>query len=393
MMKKNKNNRICMLAYTFYENDNRVMRYAESLVEQNFIVDVIALRRENRPKYQNINGINVHRIQRRITNENSKKFKYFWRILKFFILSSIILTIKHIKNPYTIIHVHSIPDFEVFATWAVKMTGTKIILDIHDLSPELYMNKFGAKSKSLIFQILIFIEKVSILFSNKVIIANHLWEKKLHARSLRKKKSLVIMNYPDPRIFFIRSIKENNKKFIICYPGTINRHQGLDIAVEAFALAKAKIPNAEFHIYGEGAEKSVIDNQIKRLALSEKVFIKKLLPLEKIAEIMAQSDLGIVPKRNDFFGSEAFSTKILEFMALGIPLLISDTKIDKYYFNENIVRFFKAGDVNNLAENIIILYNNPALRKRYSENALNFIKNYNWNVKKIDYLKLIENLS
>ncbi len=47
---------------------------------------------------------------------------------------------------------------------------------------------------------------------------------------------------------------------------------------------------------------------------------------------MSKADLGIVPKRAAGFGDEAFSTKILEFMALGVPVIASETQIDRYYF-------------------------------------------------------------
>jgi len=36
-------------------------------------------------------------------------------------------------------------------------------------------------------------------------------------------------------------------------------------------------------------------------------------------DVMAEADLGVVPKRADSFGNEAYSTKIMEFMSLGVP--------------------------------------------------------------------------
>ena len=64
---------------------------------------------------------------------------------------------------------------------------------------------------------------------------------------------------------------------------------------------------------------------------------------------MAEADLGIVPKRNDSFGDEAFSTKILEFMASGVPVVVSSTRVDRHYFNDKVVRFFPSGDIGRLA--------------------------------------------
>ena len=46
--------------------------------------------------------------------------------------------------------------------------------------------------------------------------------------------------------------KRTDGNFIFLYPGTLNHHQGVDIAIKAFALVKDGMPNAELHIYGEG---------------------------------------------------------------------------------------------------------------------------------------------
>ena len=107
---------------------------------------------------------------------------------------------------------------------------------------------------------------------------------------------------------------------------------------------------------------------------------------------MASADLGIVPKRNDSFGSEAFSTKIFEFMALGVPVIVSDTKIDRYYFDESLVMFFKAGDEEDLARCMLHMIKDKELRDSLAKNSLEFIKKYSWDVKKDEYFSLVENL-
>ncbi len=385
--------KICMLVYTIYDYDHRVVRYAETLVKQGYNVDVIALLFENLPRFNTINGVRVYRIQKRSFNERKGKIFYLFRLTKFLIMSTIFFTVKHLKNRYDIVHVHSVPDFEVFAAWVGKLTGAKLILDIHDIVPEFYASKFNISKESFVFKLLIFIEKVSIAFSDHVIIANHLWEKTLISRSIKKDKCSVILNYPKPSRFYKRAHTRTDQNFIILYPGTINYHQGLDIAVKAFSKIKEKIPFAELHIYGKGPEKIAIGNLINELKLNDRVFIKGLLNIDQISKVMANANLGIVPKRNDVFGNEAFSSKILEFMALGIPLLIADTKIDRFYFNDKLVTFFKSGDEVDLAEKIVFIYNNQALCDRLAKNALEYMKENNWDVKKNEYLSIIENLN
>ncbi|HUN55341.1 MAG TPA: glycosyltransferase [Smithella sp.] len=382
---------ICMLAYSFYESDNRIMRYADALAQRGDTVDVIALRDKNSLKYEKLKNVNVYRIQKRIINEKGK-ISYLSKLMIFLLRSSIFLTRKHLQYPYDVIHVHSVPDFEVFAALLPKMQGTGIILDIHDIVPEFYASKFSNGKDSFFFKALIKTEQISIKFSDHVIISNHLWYKTLINRSVDESKCTTIMNYPDESVFYMRSRIRKDKKFIMLYPGTLGWHQGMDIAVKAFAKIKDRAPEAEFHIYGSGTETNNLKKMIRELNLTDRVFIKDPMPLEQIAEVMANADLGVIPKRNDSFGGEAFSTKTLEFMSLGIPIVISGTKIDKYYFNDSVVKFFKPDDVDDLSECMLTMVQNQALRNTLRENALRFVEDYHWSKKKHEYFELVDSL-
>ena len=140
-----KPSRVCMLVYSFYETDNRVIRYAETLAKRGDQVDVIALRKKGQPYTEVLNGVRVFRVQEREKNEK-KSLDYLARLSRFFFRSGVLVTKKHLQAPYDLIHVHSVPDFEVFAALVPKLLGAKIILDIHDIVPEFYASKFKRHS-------------------------------------------------------------------------------------------------------------------------------------------------------------------------------------------------------------------------------------------------------
>ena len=353
---------VCMLSYSFYESDARVSRYAETLVRRGDQVDVIAIGREGSETQAVINGVRVYRVQRRERNERGK-MAYLSRVLKFLVKSSALLNRMHREHPYDLIHVHSVPDFEVFAAWFPKLKGAKVILDIHDIVPEFYIAKFGASTKSLFYKLLVLAEKTSISFSHQVIISNHLWAETLR-RSVGNGKCSVIINYPDEYIFYKRPRQRNDGKFIIMYPGTLNWHQGLEIAIRSMARVKEEAPQAVLQIHGQGESRDSLEKLARELRLSDRVLFFDPRPKEEIAMAMAEADLGIVPKRNDPFGGEAFSTKTLEFMSLGVPLLLSRTKIDQYYFNDSVVKFFEPGNEQDLAEKMLDLIKNKEERDR-----------------------------
>ena len=380
-----------MVAYSFYEGDNRVRRYAETLAKRGDRVDVFSLRQKGQPARGIVNGVRVFRIQRRVVNEKTK-FSHLGRLLLFFMRSMAFLSVEQMKERYDLVHVHSVPDFEVFAAILPKLTGSKIILDIHDLVPEFYLSKFQSSTRSLTFRLLTRVERMSAWFSDHVIAANHIWEKRLRERSVKDSKCTTILNFPDTEIFKARGRTRTDNKFIILYPGTLNYHQGIDIAVRALALIKDQAPEVEFHIYGAGDQLNSLRELVEELGLEDRVFLKGTKALHDIASVIENADLGVVPKRKNSFGNEAFSTKILEFMSLGVPVVVPDTAIDRYYFDDSVVKFFHANDERSLADAILLMIKNPELRRKYTRNASEFVLKYSWDVNKSTYLDLVNSL-
>jgi glycosyltransferase involved in cell wall biosynthesis/peptidoglycan/xylan/chitin deacetylase (PgdA/CDA1 family) len=392
---RNTRKKICMVAYSPYEADNRVRRYAETLAKRGDQVDVIALTvADFGPSETEIDGVTVHRVQTREHNERSK-WTYAHRLLRFLLKSSSTLTQLHKRNQYDVVHIHNMPDFLVFAAWYPKLTGAKLILDIHDVVPELFANKFQSVFSSAYVRLLERIEKASAKFVDHVIVSNHLWYKTVVARSAPKEKCSVLINHVDPDMFSRRSRTRTDDRFIVLFPGSLQWHQGLDIAIDAFAQVKRKVPRAEFHIYGGsgGDMRPALMQMVQRLNLSDSVKFYRGVPLHEMAQLIANADMGVVPKRADSFGNEAFSTKIMEFMSQGVPVVVSRTKIDAFYFEEGVVHFFKSGDSQAMAEAMLDVINSPNLRESLVRRGYDYADHNGWARKKKEYLDLIDSLS
>jgi glycosyltransferase involved in cell wall biosynthesis len=383
--------RVAMLTYSFYESDNRVRRYAETLVRRGDCVDVISLRRDGQGANNELNGVRVFRLQKRVRDEKGK-WAYFFRIMGFFFRSAGLLTRMHLQRPYDLVHAHSVPDFEVFAALVPKLMGARVILDIHDIVPELYCNKFKVKNDSLVFKALVLAEKASTGFSDHTVISNDLWRERLVSRSVAREKCTSILNFPDSSLFCTNGLAKSRDKTVLMYPGTLNQHQGLDIAVNAFAQIKEQAPGAEFHIYGEGPAKEGLAELIRTHDLQDRVFLKDTVPLDEIVGIMARADIGVIPKKDDDFGGEAFSTKTLEFMTLGVPIIVARTRIDRFYFNDSMVKFFEPGNVDDLAAAMLAMVNDKPLRDRLAIAGAAFGYQNRWELKKEVYLNLVDDL-
>ncbi|MDQ6758460.1 MAG: glycosyltransferase family 4 protein, partial [Acidobacteriota bacterium] len=385
--------RICMVTHSFYESDNRVTRYAQALASRGDHVDVFALRRSPElPEEEEIDGVKLVRIQDRFGKKERSKIAYLWPLLRFLWVAARQVRQGHARHRYDLLHVHNVPDFIVFSGWYPKLTGARIILDIHDIVPEFFASKFGKRPQGAAFTLLAWMERISAAFADHVIIANHLWIGKYSARTRTQGRCTPFINHVDSSIFTPRRFRRNDGKLIVLFPGGLQWHQGVDIAIRAFEKVSAELPNAEFHIYGDGSAKQGLVALTKELKLESKVRFFDTLDIREIASVMAQADLGVVPKRADSFGDEAYSTKIMEFMSVGVPVIVSSTTVDRHYFDESVVRFFESGNSDALARDMIAVLRDAEASRPMVERASRYAARNCWESRKGDYLQLVDAL-
>lgn len=384
------------VAYTIYEHDYRVRRYAEALKNSENRVDAFALRVKGKEGEHELSGVNICHIRERGFQER-KRLDYLFGILGFFIKGSIVLALKQLKHRYKLIHIHSVPDFLVFMGVVPKLLGARVILDIHDILPEFYCQKFGKKWDSLFAKALLLVEKASVRFADHVIVANDLWRQKIVARTgIPEEKCTALLNYPN--ISFFKKRKEPSSardSFRIIYPGHLSYHHGVDIALRALEIVRKKVPGVRLDIYASswvGDYKQDLERQVSEAGLDGCVTFHEGVRVEKLGDIYQGVDLGIVTKRPGVFTSEAFSTKILDFMAAGIPIVASKTTIDEFYFDDSAMVFFEPENARDMAEKIVDLYEHPDKRRPLVENGLRFVSKNNWAIKSRLYLEIVNAL-
>ncbi len=384
---------ICMVSFSAYEYDNRVRRYAEALARRGDRVSVIAIAATTQAVgVGELNGVRVMRVFKPSREERGKLdylFNYAWFWWKAFC----VMQARHFPNGCDLVHVHNMPEALVFAAAALKWRGAKVILDLHDLMPELYQDKFRISDRHPATGLLRAIEAWACRFSHHVIISNHLWKEVVARRSRPDDQLTALINHVDLQLFFRRQRTRQDDRFIIVYPGSLSWHQGLDIAINAMRRVRQAVPKAELHIYGRGSERVNLQNLAKRLGLEQCVSFFKDVPFAEIGTVMANADLGVVPKRADGFGNEAFSTKIMEFMSQGLPVVLSRTKVDRYYFSDDCVCFFNSGDADDLAEKIIALAQDRARREQMVKHADRLLELTSWQAVQSTYLDIVDRLT
>jgi glycosyltransferase involved in cell wall biosynthesis len=372
-----------VLLYSYYPSDPRPKREAEALASSGMEVDLLCLRQnEQEPATETINGVNVRRVP--MPRRRDSKLTYLRQYAFFICWSAAVLAGRSFRKKYDLVHVHNMPDVLVFSGLVPKLRGARIILDQHDPMPELMMSIFGLSERSAGVRIMKWLEKLSIRFANQVVTVNQCCKKIFSSRSCLPEKVQVVMNSPDEGIFAFRRyqeppVRDPARPFILMYHGSIVERHGLDLAVEALAVARQTIPNAQLRIYG--ARNAFLDSVMelaRRKGLQDVVSHLGPKSLEEIARMILECDLGIIPNRRSIFTEINTPTRIFEYLSLGKPVIAPQVPGITDYFNEKDMVFFELGDYRDLARQIEFVYTHPDEAREFVERGQRVYLRHNW---------------
>jgi glycosyltransferase involved in cell wall biosynthesis len=385
---------VFMAAYTNYRRDPRVKREAEALIESGHRVVFLARRQRGEPNRETIAGVDVIK-----TIGLKSKCNSFIEYLIDYVIFFLMIFAHLLRYPlrYQLIHINNMPDFLVFATCLPRLLGIPVIHDVHDLMPELFEEKFSSGEKHWVVKLLKMQERWSGKFASTVLTVEDRLKDILSERGIPRERIHVLMNLPDDRIFARLEKsppKSQDAPFVMVYHGTLARRLGLDIAIEAVLKVKNVIPRLELRIIGAGEEQARLIALRDRLGLQDLVTLSEgYVPVEQIPAMIQDADVGIIPLRISSGTDIMLPTKLLEYVTMGIPCIVPKTVTIGRYFDDEMVQYFEAENVDSLAEAIITLYRDSNKRSALSHNATERFANvYNWSTHKKVYTSLVEHL-
>jgi len=276
--------------------------------------------------------------------------------------------------------VHNLPDFLVFAAWFPKLLGATLILDLHDLMPEFFAARSGRSIKSWLVRLVIWQERLSCRFADQVITVTQLWRQTLIRRGLPQSKVSVVMNVPDDLVFRRngRPTSRGDSTFRLFYHGALAKHNGVDLILGAVARLQNECPNLHLCIHSgvTGHQKDELVALANRLGITDRVdFSGELLAVSELPKLIGTADVGLVPYRNDVFADGILPTKLMEYVALGLPVIAARTSAIATYFDDTMVQFFQPGDVEDLTRSTVSAFANwPATQNTLTASTTGLLK-------------------
>jgi glycosyltransferase involved in cell wall biosynthesis len=389
---------VCMISQSPYPFDPRVRRQAEKLAQAGFQVDIICMPVANEPENEDFgNGVTAYRVIKKHPGQESI-VKYLLLSARFFLSGFIKLQKLHRKRNYRMIQVHNMPDVHVFMAIIQKLKSIPVILDIHDLTPELLTAKWDNNLSRRIKPVIVFFEKLSCMFSNHIITVTQGCKEILSSRSAPAEKITLVLNTANTSLFPFykeRSFNKITSGAKILYHGTVAERFGLHVIIDAMPLILKEVPGSVLLVHGkyDADYKEVLDKKINDHNLEGSVCLGGPRTHEELYEIMKESDMEVVPYIGNEYMHLSLSTKAFECAAAGLPIVATRLRTLNMAFDDDAVSYAEDQNVKDFAEKIIQLCREPERRKNMTQKAYEAVSSISGDVMEERYLSLIEKVT
>jgi glycosyltransferase involved in cell wall biosynthesis len=389
--------RILIIAYTAYARDGRVKRQAEALTGRGDRVDAICLADGEVADTHGVNVIGILLPRYR----GASKIDYLRSYLNFFSQAAALAIRRSLKERYDVVIACTMPDLAILSALPCRLFGSKLVLDVHDTMPELYLDKFGGRHGRFGARMLMLQERLSARLADRVLAVHDLHAERLHQSGVPQRKLVVIANSPDPRIFPVADMDCQSHRVrsepgvgtfsIICH-GTISRRLGLDTTLAALALLHHRFPLIRLRIIGGGDYLDELKALSQKLRVDSAISFENPVPIQELAATIGGANVGLVPHNESSATHLMLPVKLLEYAALGIPVICARLRTIEHYFSAESVRYFSPNNAGQLARAIQDLYLDPILRDSLSNSAAKVVKGISWPVHSQRFCDAVDSL-
>jgi glycosyltransferase involved in cell wall biosynthesis len=387
-----------MIVHSYYEEDPRVRRQAETLVRSGRPVHVIGLRRPDDPVESELAGVKVRHldVQR---HQGAGIGTYLGEYVAFAARAMWAAVRLHRRERFAVVQVHSPPDFLVFATLPLRLAGLPVILDLHEAMPEFFRIRFPGVTNPLVHRIVRLQERLSIAFSSATMTVTEAMAERLRSLGVASDKLHVVINSPSLARFDVgaypRRAFRSDGRLRLVYAGALTPTYELDTALRAVAAVHGRRPDLDvvLDLYGRGDSVAALRDQAIELGIADRVSFHGRIPIEEVPAAVAAADIGLAPTRLDRFTALTVSGKVYEYAAMAKPIVASALPTVTRDFPDGAVAAYTSGDAQAMGEAIEHLADDTAARDRSVAAATAIVARLAWDHVSGAYLGLIDRLA
>jgi glycosyltransferase involved in cell wall biosynthesis len=356
--------------------DPRVWKEACSLSRSGYQVTVLCPRKTCKQWHEVIDGVEVYRYPNIKDGNNFFGYllEYSWAFTWEFLYTCWI----YLRRGFHVVQGCNPPDNIFLIALPFKLLGVKYIFDHHDISPELYLSKFGRKN--FLHKLMIKFEKLTYRFSDVVMCTNGSYKNLAVTRGGRNPADVfIIRNGPEPDSF--KAVAPNpalkyGKPYLVGYVGAMGLQDGLDILVDVARYIK-QLGRCDIHFtcIGSGGELPRLRKMVQTGNLEDTIDFTGRISDEKMIEILSTADICVNPDRPCVMNDMSTMIKVMEYMALGKPIVQFNMKEGRFSAGEASLYADNENGVPDFAAKILWLLDHPEERKKMGEIGLQRVAN------------------
>ena len=351
--------------------DTRVWKEATALHNNGYDVTVLCPRGKGyEQSHEIIDGVRIYRhpAPKEGNTPLGYVYEYAWSFVAEFVYACWI----YLRHRFDVMQGCNPPDNVCVIALPFKVFGVKYMFDHHDAVPELYLAKYGRKD--FFYRVQIWLEKLTYCVSDVVIATNTSYrDLAVNRGGVDPSRVFIVRNGPDLNAF--KPVPPNpalkhGKLYLVGYVGTISVQEGLDILVDVARHIK-DLGRRDIHFTCIGGGPGL--SEVQKLARDKGVddilsFTGRIPPAsQQLLEILSTADVCVNPDKPCEATDISTMIKIMEYMALGKPIVQFDAKEGRLSAQQASLYADPQNQVADFAAKVLWLLDNPEERKRMGE--------------------------
>lgn len=348
--------------------DRRVWQESLALTAAGYEVSVVSPRPPDEPEYMELQGVHLYRYPIPPPTQGVlgfiREYTYSW-------LHTRRLT-KRVFNEQGLDAIQTCNPPDIF--WTIgrtyKRKGVQFVFDQHDLCPEVFESRFGRRGA--LYKWLMWLEKQTYKTADMVIATNESYRRVAMERGgFPPDKIAVVRSGPLSDQF--RKVEPNpalkrGKRYMGVYLGVMGPQDGVDYLLRAIRHIVHTFNHHEtqFILIGAGDMFEDLKKMAMELQIEEYVYFTGRIPDDELLTCFSTADIAFAPDPLNPLNDVSTMNKVIEYMALGLPVVSFDLKESRYSAQEAAV-YVPGSDEKAFAQATIDLLNDPERRSRMSE--------------------------